>query len=175
MHGEPDIATGYDRVRPIMDGRVKVEGAEISILSMSRRGMFSRAWNYQDRCHGNRAERIRRGDLARVKVRAYGISPYIAVPAFPSRSFRWFRAFTFGTDRGIKTPMDLKGKRSACPNTRSPRQFGRADIYIDEYGLNVEDMKWVQGGMDDLADGQMAKQFSSRLPDHLPGRRGYAE
>src|SRR5260370_40587025 len=43
------IATwDYDRVRPIMDGRVKVQRCEINFINGPPEECFHRAWNYQE-------------------------------------------------------------------------------------------------------------------------------
>jgi len=46
---EITIATwDYDRVRPIMDGRVKIEGCDINFIKVSPEECFHRAWYHQD-------------------------------------------------------------------------------------------------------------------------------
>jgi len=144
------IATwDYDRVRPIMDGRVKVEGAEINFINVPPEECFHRAWNYQE---FDVTEIGLSGYVAAIsraeKCVPFGVSPYIAIPAFLSRSFRCSGIY-IRTDRGIHTPMDLKGKKIGVPEYQITAAVWSRGYLHDEYGLNVEDMKWVQGGMDD--------------------------
>lgn len=43
------IATGdYDRVRPIIDGRVKVEGCDVNFIEVGPEECFHRAENFQN-------------------------------------------------------------------------------------------------------------------------------
>ena len=48
---------------------------------------------------------------------ARGDAHYVAIPAFVSRLFRHSGIY-IRTDRGIKSPQDLRAKQSACRNTR---------------------------------------------------------
>ena len=43
------IATwDYDRVRPLMDGRVRVEGCEVNYVVVNLEECFHRAWYHQE-------------------------------------------------------------------------------------------------------------------------------
>ena len=77
------IATwDYDRVRPLIDGRVRVEGCEVNYLPMPVEECFHRAY-----FHGE-------FDVAEIGLSPFlialsrGVAPYVAVPAFVSRTFR---------------------------------------------------------------------------------------
>lgn len=158
------IATwDYDRVRPIMDGRVKVEGCDINFIKVGPEECFHRAWNYQD------------FDVTEIGLSGYiigtsrgqglgGASPYIAIPVFLSRSFRCSGIY-IRTDRGIEKPEDLKGKKIGIPEYQITAAVWSRGFLSDEYGVKAEDMRWMQGGMDD--PGRKDK-WPNNLPDGFP-------
>src|SRR5215831_14858678 len=81
------IACGnYDRTRAIRDGRVKVEGCEVTYLPLYPEEIFFRAFRYQE------------FDVSELSFSSYirtvaaGNSAYVGIPAFVSRLFRHSRA-----------------------------------------------------------------------------------
>src|SRR5439155_19104473 len=93
----------FDRTRPLLDGRVRVAGFEVEWQTGELESLFSRAFE--------RAEL----DITELSfsnfliATAKGGSPYIALPVFPTRSFRHHALFIRG-DRGIRSPRDLEGR-----------------------------------------------------------------
>jgi 4,5-dihydroxyphthalate decarboxylase len=142
------IATwDYDRVRPIMDGRVTVEGCDVNFIVVPPEECFHRAWNNQD------------FDVTEIGTSGYiigtsrgqglgGISPYVAIPVFLSRSFRVSGIYV-RKGSGIEKPEDLKGKRVGVPEYQITAAVWSRGFLSDEYGIKAEDMHWFQGGMDD--------------------------
>jgi 4,5-dihydroxyphthalate decarboxylase len=161
---EITIATwDYDRVRPIMDGRVKVEGCEVNFIKVSPEECFHRAWYHQD------------FDVTEIGLSGYvigtsrgtglgGSSPYVAIPVFLSRSFRCSGIY-IRTDRGIERPQDLKGKKVGIPEYQITAAVWSRGFLSDEYGVKAEDMIWMQGGMDN--PGRKDK-WPNNLPDGFP-------
>lgn len=161
---EITIATwDYDRVRPIMDGRVQVEGCEINFIKVSPEECFHRAWYYQD------------FDVSEIGLSGYiiatsrgkgigGLSPYVAFPAFLSRTFRCSGIY-IRTDRGIEKPEDLKGKRVGVPEYQITAAIWSRGFLADEYGIKAEDINWLQGGMDN--PGRKDK-WPNNLPKDFP-------
>jgi len=89
------IATGnYDRVKPLIDGQVTVEGCDVNYLVMSIEES------------GHRAFASHEFDVTELSCSIYmvgrsrGLDDYIAIPVFPSRSFR-HSAIYIRDDRGI--------------------------------------------------------------------------
>ena len=93
-----------------------------------------------------------------------GLSPYVGIPVFLSRSFRC-SAIYIRTDRGINTPADLKGKRIGVPEYQMTASMFARGFLSDEYGVKVEDMHWRQGGMDN--SGRKDK-WPNNLPAEFP-------
>jgi len=160
------IATwDYDRVRPIADGRVKIEGCEVNFMTVPPEECFHRAWYHQD------------FDVTEIGLSGYiaatsrgtglgGISPYVGIPVFLSRSFRCSGIY-IRTDRGIETPQDLKGKRVGIPEYQITAAVWSRGFLSDEYGIRAEDLHWMQGGMND--PGRKDK-WPNNLPAGFPLR-----
>lgn len=158
------IATwDYDRVRPLMDGRVHVEGCDINFITVPPEECFHRAWNHKE------------FDVTEIGLSGYiiavsrgsgsfGVSPYVAIPAFLSRSFRCSGIY-IRTDRGIESPADLRGKKVGVPEYQITAAVWSRGYLSDEYGVRVEDMRWFQGGMDD--PGRKDK-WPNNLPADFP-------
>src|SRR4029450_10297592 len=102
------VAVGnYDRVRPLIDGSVQIDGVDPVFMNLPPEEIFFRAFRSQD------------FDICELSMSSFSVKtaerncPYVGVPAFVSRAFRhnsiWVR-----TDR-IKSPSDLKGKRVGLP------------------------------------------------------------
>jgi 4,5-dihydroxyphthalate decarboxylase len=78
-----------------------------------------------------------------------GEAPFIAIPVFPSRVFR-HGYFFINTDKGIKTPADLKGKRGGVPEYTMTAAVYMRGLLQHEYGVKPSDIEWVQGRTDRL-------------------------
>jgi 4,5-dihydroxyphthalate decarboxylase len=153
------IATwDYDRVRALVDGRVRVEGCDVNYLTMPVEECFERAY-----FHGE-------FDVAEIGFSPYlialsrGICPYVAIPAFLSRMFRHSVVY-IRTDRGIEGPADLRGKRIGVPEYQMSAVLWFRGHLQDEYGIAAKDINWVQAGLEN--PGRRDK-FPLNLPDNFP-------
>lgn len=153
----------YDRVRALIDGRVQVEGCDINFIKVPPEECFHRAWNHQE---FDVTEIGLSGYIIGVSrgTGAFGVSPYVAIPAFLSRSFRCSGIY-IRTDRGIDSPRDLKGKKVGVPEYQITAAVWSRGYLSDEYGVKVEDINWYQGGMDD--PGRKDK-WPNNLPPDFP-------
>jgi 4,5-dihydroxyphthalate decarboxylase len=132
----------YDRTRAIKDGRVAVEGCDVTYLPMEPEEVFHRAFKHQefDVCELSFSSYMRTMDA--------GTSPYVGVPAFVSRLFR-HAAVYIRTDRGIKHPSDLRGKLIGLPEYQITAVVWLRGIMQDEYGVKPTDIRWRQGGIEE--------------------------
>lgn len=131
----------FDRTRPIIDGRVRVEGFDIAWQSGDLESIFSRAFETAEAD----ATELSFGNF--LVATARGGCPYIGLPVFPSRSFRQHAIF-IRNDRGIRTPRDLEGKRIGLreyTNTASLVARGALDTF---YGVDLSRIRWVVGDID---------------------------
>jgi len=153
------IATwDYDRVRALVDGRIRVEGCDVNYITMPVEEILERAFFHHE------------FDVAEIGFSPYlialsrGVAPYVAIPAFLSRMFR-HSAIYIRTDRGIQGPGDLKGKRIGIPEYQMSAAMWARGLLRDEFGVAAADINWVQGGLE--TPGRRDK-FPLNLPDGFP-------
>lgn len=130
-----------DRSRPILDGRVEIPGCRIVPLpgepeDIFRRALRDRAFDITELSMGNH-----------ILATANGESHYVGVPVFLSRAFR-HAAIYVRTDRGIRTPADLKGRRIGLTEFQQTASLWLRGILADQYGLARGDVAWRVGGLD---------------------------
>jgi 4,5-dihydroxyphthalate decarboxylase len=132
----------YDRTRALMDGRVDVEGCDLTYLPMEPEEIFHRAFKHQefDACEISFSSYLRTVDA--------GNAPYVGIPAFVSRLFRHSGIY-IRTDRGIREPADLKGKTIGVPEYQITAVVWLRGIMQDEYGVKPADIRWRQGGIEE--------------------------
>jgi 4,5-dihydroxyphthalate decarboxylase len=137
------IAIGdYDRVRPLFDGEVRIDGVEPVFLKLEPEEIFFRAFRQSafDVCELSLSSftmQTARGDAS-----------YVGVPVFPSRAFR-HTAIYIRTDRGITGPEDLRGRRIGIPEYQLTATVWARSILEDDYGVKPSEIMWVQGGQEE--------------------------
>jgi 4,5-dihydroxyphthalate decarboxylase len=130
----------FDRTRPLLDGRVKVEGFEVEWQTGELESLFSRAFE--------RAEL----DITELSfsnfliATAKGGLPYVGLPVFPTRSFRHHALFVRG--EAIRSPGDLEGKRVGLREYTNTASLVLRGILAGYYGVNLERVRWVVGDVD---------------------------
>ena len=131
----------YDRTRPILDGRVAIEGVELNAVSLEPEECFARAYRGQD------FDVTELSGSSHLLTTARGDAPYIGIPAFVSRVFR-HSAFYIRTDRGIRSPRDLRGRRVGLPEYQMTACLWARGILSDEYGVAATEVQWRNGGQE---------------------------
>jgi 4,5-dihydroxyphthalate decarboxylase len=137
------IAIGdYDRIRPLEDGRVRIDGCDPVFMHLEPEEVFFRGFRQEafDVCElslSTFALRTARGDC-----------PYVGVPVFPSRAFR-HTAIYVRTDRGIESPRDLKGRRIGIPEYQLTANVWARAILQGDHGVDPSHIRWVQGGQEE--------------------------
>jgi len=151
------IAVGaYDRVLPLTDGSVAIDGVDPVFLHLEPEEIFFRAFRDRvfDVCELSLSSSV-------VKC-AEGTWDYVGVPVFPSRGFR-HTAIYIRTDRGIETPRDLAGRRVGIPEYQLTANVWVRALLEDEYGLDPASIRWVQGGQEE--PGRVEKVGIALRPD----------
>jgi 4,5-dihydroxyphthalate decarboxylase len=149
------VAVGnYDRVRPLFDGVVQIDGVDPVFMMLPPEEIFFRAFRGQD------------FDICELSMSSFtvktaaGNCPYVGVPAYVSRAFRhnsiWVR-----TDH-IKSPADLKGKRVGLPEYQLTACVWARIILEEDYGVKPSDVTWVRGGIEDAG---RPEKITIKLPD----------
>lgn len=139
---ELSIAVGpYDRMRPLIDGEVAIDGVDPVVMTYTPEEMFFRAFRHAefDVCELSMSSQV-------LKV-SRGENAYVGIPVFPSRAFRHTSIYV-RTDR-IARPEDLRGRRIGVPEYQLTANVWARAILKDDHGLGAEDVTWVQGGIDD--------------------------
>jgi 4,5-dihydroxyphthalate decarboxylase len=132
----------YDRTRAIKDGRVPVDGCEVTYLPLAPEELFFRAFRYND------------FDVAELSFNSYLMATsrnacaYVAIPAFVSRHFR-HSAIYVRTDRELRGPADLKGKLVGLPEYQQTANVWMRGIFKEEYGVDPSDIHWRTGGQEE--------------------------
>ena len=135
------VAVGdYDRVRPLIDGTVSIDGVDATYMNLVPEEIFFRAFRHAefDICELSFSSFT-------VKT-AQGDNPYVGVPAFVSRAFRHTSIYV-RTDR-VRLPADLKGRKVGLPEYQLTANGWARAILEDDHGVKPADVIWVRGGIE---------------------------
>ncbi|MFM1814585.1 MAG: hypothetical protein RLZ98_1280, partial [Pseudomonadota bacterium] len=130
-----------DRTRALEDGRVKVEGCDVTFFPMKPEEMFLRSFGRQE---FDVSELSMSNYLS---VRSRGECPYIGLPVFPSRKFRHSGIYV-RTDRGIERPEDLAGKVVGVPEYQVTASVWLRGMLKEKYNVSPADIRWRTGGLE---------------------------
>ena len=161
----------FDRVEGLRDGRVPIEGCDLSFDVSSVGEMNVHVFS------GPQTREVTEIGLHPFML-AYandGFRGYSLIPVFPLRTFRHKSVF-IRTDRGIERPEDLRGKRIATPGYSSTSLTWIRGAFQDEHGLDPGDMEWIITSR--ASAGGKASQQENVLPEGVPitmGREGLDE
>jgi len=161
------IAVGdYDRVRPLIDGAVGIDGVAPLFMTLEPEEVFFRAFRHAE-------FDIAELSLSSFTVRtARGDNPYVGVPVFLSRAFRHSGIYV-RTDRGIRAPADLKGRKVGLAEYQLTANVWIRAFLDDDFGLTPASVEWVRGGIEEPG---RPEKIAIRLPadvrltDAPPGR-----
>jgi 4,5-dihydroxyphthalate decarboxylase len=129
----------YDRIRAISDGKISIEGADVSFT-------FENIYELN---------KLAFGPEKRYDVTELGLIPYITkyinndfrdytlIPIFLSRTFRHRNIFVHANS-GIEKPEDLKGKRVGTPGYGMSANTWIRGFLLDEYGVEADDFQWIE-------------------------------
>jgi 4,5-dihydroxyphthalate decarboxylase len=133
--------TVSDRTRPLLEGRVAIEGCELERITDEPENLFARALRNEE------------FDVTELSLSSYLViigrrtSPYLAVPAFPSRAFRHSAVYV-RTDRGIERPEDLVGMTIGVPEFQQTAALWVRGILADRHGVSRSAIRWRTGGLE---------------------------
>ncbi len=130
----------YDRIRPLMDGRVRVDGIDLNVLPMRPRETFPRMLERQE------FEVSELSLASYVTLKARDKCPFVSIPVPLSKIFR-HSCIYIREGAGINSPEDLKGKRIGTTQYGSTAAVYMKGLMQDEYGVRAEDVHWFMGGL----------------------------
>jgi len=132
----------YDRTRGLMEGRIPVDGSELTYLNLPVEETFFRMLRHQE------------FDISEMSLSSYTLSlftehpPFIAIPVFPSRFFR-HSCIYIHRDAGIREPKDLVGKRVGVPEYQITACVWIRGILSDHYQVPVGGPDYFSGGLEE--------------------------
>jgi 4,5-dihydroxyphthalate decarboxylase len=136
------IAIGdYDRNRPLIDGRVQIDGVDPIFMTLAPEEIFFRAFRHRE------------FDVCELSFSSYLVSldqgepAYVAIPAFLSRAFR-HTSIVVRSDKGIARPEDLKGRKIGLAEYQLTANVWARAVLEDDHGVRPSDIVWVRGGME---------------------------
>lgn len=160
----------FDRIAALADGRVTVEGCDVTFTADTIGSMNTAAFTGTNK----------------YDVTEIGLHPFILayvndnfrdftlLPIFPLRVFR-HKSIFIRTDRGIDSPEDLRGKKIATPGYSSTSLTWIRGILQSEYGVAPDQVNWVVSAADSSAEiaGAASKQ-ENVIPNNVKITKGPA-
>jgi 4,5-dihydroxyphthalate decarboxylase len=129
----------YDRTRALAEGRIQVDGVDLTYLNLPVEETFFRMLRHRE------------FEAAELSLSSYTLSlfrpdtPFIAIPIFPSRYFRHSCIYV-NANSGIREPKDLIGKRVGNPEYQMTAPVWIRGILSDEYSVPVTSVNYLSGG-----------------------------
>ena len=147
----------YEIVRPLIDGKVEVDGVDLTILTDM--DSATRHWRF-----------LRDGefDAAEVSGSSYLAArdndwPFRAIPVFLHRRFR--HGFMFiNTAKGIAKPTDLIGRKIGVKTLMTTAVLWMRGILQHEYGVPLNSIEWFAELEDDVEVSLPKDLKLTRLP-----------
>lgn len=130
----------YERTAALLDGRVRLQGIDLTCLALPPYEMFWRQIQHRE------------FDVSELSLSAHilavsrGERDMVGIPVFPSRVFRQSHVFV-RCDAGIERPEDLRGKRVGVPEYHMTAALFIRGFLSDDYGIDARDVEWVQAGL----------------------------
>lgn len=131
-----------DRLAPLYNGAVRVEGVDLSCIDLPVEEIFFRMARFQE------------FDVAEMSLSTYVVSrgrdnpPFVALPVFPSRMFRHSGIYVNAAS-GIESPADLAGRTVGVAEYQLTANVWIRGILLDEYGLAPTAVRYRTGGLND--------------------------
>jgi 4,5-dihydroxyphthalate decarboxylase len=144
----------YDRVRPLFDGRVRIDGVSVVPVPIPSEQSFPRA---VQRAEFDVSELSLSSQLLQV---SRGEGAYVALPVFVSRAFR-HGAIYVRTGAGISSPRDLEGRLVGIPEYQMTLGLWVRGILADDHGVAVNAIRYRSAGTNKAGR-------KERLPLELP-------
>jgi 4,5-dihydroxyphthalate decarboxylase len=133
-----------ERVRPLVDGRVQVQGIELVPTFAHPGETFWRQLRFGD-------FDVSEMSLSSLLIAKSQGSDLVAIPAFPSR--RMFHLELDGRRDRVSSPADLRGKRVGVPEYQQTAALWLRGILQHDFGVQPMDIHWFMERGDALSHG----------------------
>jgi 4,5-dihydroxyphthalate decarboxylase len=130
----------YDRVRALEDGTVRPEGIDLTFVALPVGATFWRQLHHRPEF-----------EVSELSLSGYIVtlesapSPFVAIPVFPSRTFRHSAIFV---NDAIREPGDLAGARIGVPDYSMTAGVWVRGMLQEEHGVDPRRVRWIRGGLD---------------------------
>ena len=125
----------YDRTRALIDGSVRPEGVDLNYLPLIPGETFWRMLNNEE------FDASEMSLSTYTILRSQGDQRFIALPVFPSRTFR--HSCIYVHSAAIQRPQDLKGKRIGVGDYQMTAAVWVRGLLNHEYQVSPEEVHWV--------------------------------
>ena len=133
--------SGYDHVRDLASGAVRVEGVDLTTLALPVEEIFYRFLKYRE-------WHISELSFAKyVAMRAAGDTTLTAIPVFPSRVCR--HSSIFVRRGGPSDPKELAGARIGLPEWAQTAAVYTRSLLVHEWGIGLDEVRWFQAGVNE--------------------------
>ena len=134
-----------ERVEPLINGTVPIEGAELITTYSDPSETFWRQLNFQE------------FEVAEMSLSSYLIAKsngmdMIAIPVFPSRRFMHCQ-LSYHLDSGIKKPEDIVGKRIGVGEYQQTASLWVRGILEHDFGVSQYKVDWYMERSEELSHG----------------------
>jgi 4,5-dihydroxyphthalate decarboxylase len=131
----------YDRTRALADGRVLVEGVDLRYIALDPEEIFFRMLS-----HGE-------FDVSELSLSSYLLThladgPFVAVPVFPSRSFRHSGVYVSEAS-GITRPEELAGRTVGVAEYQLTANVWIRGIMQEFHGVPARSVRYRTGGLNE--------------------------
>ena len=131
--------SGYDHLRDLETGAVRVEGVDLTVLTLPIEEIFFRFLRYRE-------WHVSELSFAKyLSLRASGDTSLVAIPVFPSRVCR--HSSIYVRPDGPQTPKELAGGRIGVPEWAQTASVYTRALLQHEWGIPLQDVSWFQAGV----------------------------
>ncbi len=132
----------YDRTRPLIDGRVRPAGIDLTYLPMGPWEAFARMVRHQE------FDVSEMSLAATIILWSGGVRDFVALPVFPSRMFRHGCIYT-NRQTVVRHPWDLKGKRFGLAEYQMTAAVWVRAFLEHDYGVSPREVEWFTGSVNE--------------------------
>lgn len=139
------ITARNERIAPLLDGDVKVEGADLVVTYSDPSETFWRQLNFQE------------FEITEMSLSSYLIArengmDMMMIPVFPSRRFMHAQ-ISYHVDSGVKSPSDLAGKRIGVGEYQQTASLWARGVLEHDFGVSQYGVDWYMERSEELSHG----------------------
>jgi 4,5-dihydroxyphthalate decarboxylase len=139
------VTNRHERVEPLCDGSVPIEGVELVTTYSDPSETFWRQLKFEE------------FDLSEMSLSSYLIArdrglKGAYLPVFPSRQFFW-TGWSYNTDSGVKTAADLTGKRLGVGEYQQTAALWARGVFEHDFGVSQFKVDWWMERSEALSHG----------------------